>query len=231
MRITRWVGSDGAGHHVSRRSCSGGLLALNDAVITSWARMQATPALCSGEAEHHAVGFGFVEMLFIKHFLGELGHATYELKFAQTAKSLDVWSSLKEIRKTKHIELRFLFVQEVGFASLAFFVVAGFCPCDFSITPEVSNRDNVPLANKLSSQTPWPRQPSPPRTFPSSLFRRARFRFPWPRHPKEVQNPQESQTCNHALSRHATKHKYMNSRSLSSDPSFLQPFLVQVTLQ
>ena len=74
LRITRWVDSDGAGHHVSRRSCSGRLHALSDAVITSRARMQATPVLSPGEAEPYTIGYDIVETLFVKHLLEGLGH-------------------------------------------------------------------------------------------------------------------------------------------------------------
>ena len=69
LRIACWVDCDWAGHHVSRRSCSGVLLALNAAIA-----YRRPPALSSGEAELYAIGSGFVETLFFKHFLEELDH-------------------------------------------------------------------------------------------------------------------------------------------------------------
>ena len=106
LRITRWVDRDGAGHHVSRRYCSGRLLALSDAVITSRARMQATPVLSSGEAELYTIGFGFVETLFGKHLLEGLGHdVRAEVRTdSHVARSVVLSQGL---RTMKHIELRF----------------------------------------------------------------------------------------------------------------------------
>ena len=95
VRITCWVNSEWVGHHVSSRACSGGLLALSDAVITSWARMQATASLSSSEAELYAIGSGFVETISSNTFWTSSA-TTYGPKCAQTAKSLDLWSSLKD---------------------------------------------------------------------------------------------------------------------------------------
>ena len=53
---------------------------------------------------------------------------------------------------------------DAGFANLAFLWSMGFAlatPLDFSITPEVPNRENEPFANKCSIQTPCHRQSSP----------------------------------------------------------------------
>ena len=112
VRITCWVDSAWAGFHVSRRSCSGGLLALTGAIITSSPPMQATPALNSCVAELFAIRSGFVETLSVNHLEEELGHdVRAEVRtHSQVARSV-VHS--EELCKMKHIELWFLFVQEV----------------------------------------------------------------------------------------------------------------------
>ena len=74
VRITCWEDSGWAALHISQPSCSGVLLALSDAVITSWVRMHATQASSSGEAELYAIGSGFIETVFNKHLLEEMGH-------------------------------------------------------------------------------------------------------------------------------------------------------------
>ena len=49
--VARLVVSDGAGHHLTRHSCSGGLIAVNSAIMTSWGWMSGTAARSSREAE------------------------------------------------------------------------------------------------------------------------------------------------------------------------------------
>ena len=92
-------------HHVSRRSCSGGLLAVNDAVITSCRR---PPSLSSSEAELDAIGAGFVETWFVTHFLEKRGHdVRAEVRTDSRVSRTVVFP--QGLRKMKHIELRFLF--------------------------------------------------------------------------------------------------------------------------
>merc|ERR1712218_106590 len=50
LRVSAWADADWAGD-ASRRSCTGGLLCINGAVVLSWSRMQAAYALSSCEAE------------------------------------------------------------------------------------------------------------------------------------------------------------------------------------
>ena len=83
-----------------------------DAVITSWVRMQATPAFSSEEAELHAIGSGFVETLFVRHLLGELGYDVRAEVRTDSHVARPVVLS-QGLRRMKHIELRFLFAQEV----------------------------------------------------------------------------------------------------------------------
>ena len=100
---TCWVDSGWARHHVSRRSCSGGLYAWSDAVITSWARMRATPAISTQSDLSSSTRCSS------KHLLEELGRDV--LAEVRTDSQVDRSVVLSQgLRKRK---LRFLFVQEV----------------------------------------------------------------------------------------------------------------------
>ena len=55
LKVEAWADSDWAGN-ADRRSCSGGLLCVNGAVVLSWARTQGAYALSSCEAELYSIG-------------------------------------------------------------------------------------------------------------------------------------------------------------------------------
>ena len=67
--------TDWAGHHVQRRSCSGELIAVNHAVITSWAQMLPSPAMSSSEAELTASDLASSKSPSVKDLQEELSHA------------------------------------------------------------------------------------------------------------------------------------------------------------
>ena len=66
------VDSDWATSKVDRRSTSCGHIFLNGALLTSYSRTQATPALSSGEAELYAMGAGTCEGLLIQSMVREM---------------------------------------------------------------------------------------------------------------------------------------------------------------
>ena len=58
--VETFVDSDWAGCRVSRKSTSGGIMAIAGAAIRSWSKAQPTIALSSGEAEYHYLVKGAV---------------------------------------------------------------------------------------------------------------------------------------------------------------------------
>ena len=60
----------------------------------------------------HAIGSGFVETLFVKHLLEELGHDERAEVHTDSQVAQSVVLS-QGLRKMKHVELRFFFRREV----------------------------------------------------------------------------------------------------------------------
>ena len=115
MTVTCHTDSDWAGCTSTRKSTSGVLCSVLGATISALSRTQQTLALSSGEAELYALGLGVAESLFIKSLVLEAGFATScnITLFTDSSAGKSMSNRWGTIRKTKHIELRFLFVQEL----------------------------------------------------------------------------------------------------------------------
>ena len=107
--------SSGLHCNLTRKSTSGVVVTLLGTTLYTCSRTQATVALSSGEAELYAIGLGVQEALFVKSLILE----------AQLAKGVNLTchtdsTSGKSMatryglgKKTKRIELRYLYMQEL----------------------------------------------------------------------------------------------------------------------
>ena len=113
--IDTYVDSDWAGCATSRRSTSGMALYFLGALITSQSRTQATVALSSGEAELYAIGLGVSESLFIRSLLleSQLSKNVNIRIHTDSTAGKSMATRFGTSKKTKHVQLRFLFIQEL----------------------------------------------------------------------------------------------------------------------
>ena len=113
--INIYVDSDWAGCHDTRRSTSGVSLFVLGANILSHSRTQATVALSSGEAELYAIGSGTADALFVRSLVEEskLFQKANLCVFTDSNVGKSIASRFGASRKTKHVELRHLYVQEL----------------------------------------------------------------------------------------------------------------------
>ena len=107
-----------AGCTKTRRSTSGASLCLWGVTLATSSRTQATQALSSAEAELYAMGMAIQDALHLQSLL-------QELKLTQLAKPFELTvytdsssgkalaSKLGLTRKSKHVQLRFLFMQDL----------------------------------------------------------------------------------------------------------------------
>ena len=113
--INTFVDSDWAGCNATRKSTSGCALFVLGVNLCGISRTQQTIALSSGEAELYAIGLGVSESLYVRTLLLEsklCSKCNITLHTDSTAgKSMASRHGLS--RKTKHVQLRFLFVQEL----------------------------------------------------------------------------------------------------------------------
>ena len=118
IEIQAFADSDWAGCTKTRRSTSGASLCLWGVTLATSSRTQATQALSSAEAELYAMGMAIQDALHLQSLL-------QELKLTQLAKPFELTvytdsssgkalaSKLGLTRKSKHVQLRFLFMQDL----------------------------------------------------------------------------------------------------------------------
>ena len=118
IEIQAFADSDWAGCAKTRRSTSGASLCLWGVTLATSSRTQATRALSSAEAELYAMGMAIQDALHLQSLL-------QELKLTQLAKPFELTvytdsssgkalaSKLGLTRKSKHVQLRFLFMQDL----------------------------------------------------------------------------------------------------------------------
>ena len=113
--INIYVDSDWAGCPESRRSTSGVSLFVLGANILSHSRTQATVALSSGEAELYAIGSGTADALFLRSLVEEakLFPKANLCVWTDSTVGKSIVSRFGASRKTKHVQLRYLYVQEL----------------------------------------------------------------------------------------------------------------------
>ena len=113
--INTFVDSDWAGCEATRKSASGMALCVLGVNLCGISRTQQTVALSSGEAELYAVGLGVSESLFVRSLLIE-SKLTLKVNIiihtdSTAGKSMASRHGLS--KKTKHIQLRFLYMQDL----------------------------------------------------------------------------------------------------------------------
>ena len=118
IEIQAYADSDWAGCAKTRKSTSGASLSLWGVTLATSSRTQATQALSSAEAELYAMGMAIQDALHLQSLL-------QEMKLTQLAKPFELTvytdsssgkalaSKLGLTRKSKHVQLRFLFMQDL----------------------------------------------------------------------------------------------------------------------
>ena len=115
LSVEAYSDSDWAGCRDTRRSTSGGMIYFEGAVLTFWSRTQTTIALSSCEAELYAINMATIEALNVKSTIEELikNCKTNITVYTDSSSAKSITSRRGVTRKTKHIELRQLFVQDL----------------------------------------------------------------------------------------------------------------------
>ena len=115
LDVHTYVDSDWAGDPDTRRSILGVATYLLGVNLQSHSRAQQTIALSSGEAELYAIGAGAADSLFIRSLLLEACLIPKVQLFIHTnsTASKSVVSRYGTSRKTRHVQLQYLFVQEL----------------------------------------------------------------------------------------------------------------------
>ena len=115
LSVEAYHDSDWAGCRDTRRSTSGGMIYFEGAVLSFWSRTQTTIALSSCEAELYAINMATIEALNVKSTIEELikNCKTNITIYTDSSSAKSITSRRGVTRKTKHIELRQLFVQDL----------------------------------------------------------------------------------------------------------------------
>ena len=115
LDVNVYVDSDWAGRSKTRKSTSGSTVNILGCNMVSTARTQGTLALSSGEAELYAIGQGVSEALFLRSMLLEAKLAKKVNLIAHTDSTAGKAMSTRfgTGKKAKHVELRFLYVQNL----------------------------------------------------------------------------------------------------------------------
>ena len=113
--INVYVDSDWAGCSKKRKSTSGSTVNVLGCNVVSTARTQGTLALSSGEAELYAIGQGVSEALCVRSMLLEskLAKKVSVIAHTDSAAGKSMATRFGTGKKTKHVELRFLYVQNL----------------------------------------------------------------------------------------------------------------------
>ena len=115
LDIDCYVDSDWAGCRTTRKSTSGTVVQLLNSTVSFGGRTQGTIALSSGEADLYAIGQGTSEALFVKNLITEakLAKSVNITVHTDSTAGKSMATRFGTSKKTKHVELRFLYVQEL----------------------------------------------------------------------------------------------------------------------
>lgn len=114
----RWnvyVDSDWAGDVETRKSTSGGIIALGDHCVKTWSTTQSSPALSSCEAEYYALVDGASRALGVQAAAKELGIGVEDLvlEAATDSSAAKSYASRRGAGRIRHIEVKQLWLQQV----------------------------------------------------------------------------------------------------------------------
>ena len=116
MDLDCYVDSDWAGCRSTRKSTSGTVVQILNSSVSFGSRTQGTIALSSGEAELYAgIGQGTSEALYIRNLITEaklVKSISINIHTDSTA-GKSMATRFGTSKETKHVELRFLYVQEL----------------------------------------------------------------------------------------------------------------------
>ena len=104
--------SDWAGCKVTRKSVRGGAITIAGGLIKAWSNRQATRALSSGEAEFYASSKAGIEALGLESLMQDLGWPVESKRVLTDSDACRGMTSRRGVGKTRHIELRRLWLQE-----------------------------------------------------------------------------------------------------------------------
>ena len=115
LDVNVYVDSDWAGCSKTRKSTSGSTVNILGCNMVSTARTQGTLALSSGEAELYAIGQGVSEALFLRSMSLEakLAKKVNVIAHTDSTAGKSMATRFGAGKKTKHVELRFLYVQNL----------------------------------------------------------------------------------------------------------------------
>eukprot|EP00438_Fugacium_kawagutii_P035573 Skav206146 [mRNA] locus=scaffold2285:21167:21949:+ [translate_table: standard] len=115
LDIDCFVDSEWAGCRTTRKSTSGTIVQLLNSTVSFGSRTQGTIALGSGEAELYSIGQGTSEALFVRNLLIEanLAKAVNIIVYTGSTAGKSMAMRFGAGKKTRHVELRFLYVQEL----------------------------------------------------------------------------------------------------------------------
>ena len=115
LDVPTYVDSDWAGDPNTRRYTSGVATYLLGVNLQSHSRRRQTMALSSGEAELYAIGAGAADSLFARLLLLKACLIPNVHLFIHTHSTAckGMASQYRTSRKTRHVQLRYLFVQEL----------------------------------------------------------------------------------------------------------------------
>jgi hypothetical protein len=110
---TAQVDSDWAGCRKTRRSTSGGIVALGNALIFHWSKTQSTVALSSCEAELNSITTGVAEGLFLRSLLVEQGFSPHKLVICSNSQAALDGLVRGEVGRLKHVSIAALYLEEL----------------------------------------------------------------------------------------------------------------------
>ena len=105
------VDSDGATGW-SRKSTSGGMMAVDGVGIKHWSRTQKARALSSGEAEYYAMVTGCAEGLGMQSLAEDLGWKM-DVRIWTHSSAAEAVGTRRGLGKLRHLELKWLSVQDM----------------------------------------------------------------------------------------------------------------------
>ena len=112
--VVGFVDNDWAGCSKTRKSTSGSTIQVLGCDIVHTSRTQGTVALSSGEAELYAIGQGISEALCVRSLILEaVARRVHVIVHTDSTAGKSVASRFGTGKRTKHVELRFLYMQNL----------------------------------------------------------------------------------------------------------------------
>ena len=153
--VIGYVDSDWAGCSKTRKSTSGSTIQILGCDIVHTSGTRDTVALSSGEAELYAIGQGINEALFVRIVRSlileaEFARRVHVIVYTDSTAGKSIASRFGTGKRTKHVELRFLYMQNLIFSGLLRLckIHTKDNPADL-LTKYVSTEVLRPLINKI----------------------------------------------------------------------------------